>query len=267
MSRFTRRWVTDDRDRETDDRGADDAPDADVVEDCETVGAPDRAVKRSDLSMLQKVTKDSCHFLVGGMTGSGKTVWVSEFVKRFGDSYDRVYAIAGSARYNNDYDYLPKRCIFDPACDMHRLQRIVALQRKIKEAGKKYRLLLVFDDIVGLLDTHKAKYAKWFDRLITSGRHLDISCMFLTQRMTKISPTIRDNCRYVVVFRLPRNQIQDVVHGMQSDYGDKYAFYDAYKRGTQLKYSYMLLQAADPYSQCVHWMPPVGTDTGKDVRT
>ena len=83
--------------------------------------------------------------------------------------------------------------------------------------------------------------------------------------MTKVSPTIRDNCHYVVVLRLPRNQIQDCVFGMQSDVGDKYHFFDVYNDGTQQKYSSMMLQQVDPYSPNIVFIQPVDLGTGNQT--
>ena len=91
-----------------------------------------------------------------GSTGSGKTCWVKKHCQLNGHRYDRIYAVAGSARYNSDYDFLPRSRILDPDVDMRRLYKIVALQRKIREKKKKYNILLIFDDIVGLLNTHQA---------------------------------------------------------------------------------------------------------------
>lgn len=199
----------------------------------------------------------SC-YLIAGLTKCGKTKWLRSFVLNNHKNYNRIYAFSSSARFNKDYDFLEPSRILDPSKveDMNTLGKIVKLQRAVRARGVPYQLLLIFDDIVGVINTHGGSVGKFFDRLASSGRHIGISCVFITQRLTKISPTIRDNCLYWIVIKLKMNEIMDQVFQVQSQFTDKYKFWDYYNRITKQRYSSLLIQNDNPYDpSCIPLAP------------
>jgi hypothetical protein len=196
--------------------------------------------------------------LIAGLTKCGKTKWLRSFVLNNHQHYDRIYAFSSSAKYNEDYNFLEPNRILDPSVvdDLLKLKRIVTMQKKVREKGHKYQLLLIFDDIVGVINTHGGAVGKFFDKIVTSGRHIGISCVFITQRLTKISPTIRDNCLYWVVIKLKMNEILDQVFTVQSMFTDKYRFWDYYLEITKERYSSLLIQCDNPYDpSCIPLAP------------
>lgn len=197
-------------------------------------------------------------YLIAGLTKCGKTKWLRSFVFNNHDKYNRIYAFSSSAKFNQDYDFLEKSRIFDPSkeADIQTLVKIVKLQRSVRAKGIPYQLLLIFDDIVGVINTHGGKVGKFFDRLASSGRHIGISCVFITQRLTKISPTIRDNCLYWIVIKLKMNEIMDQVFSVQSQFTDKFRFWDYYLKITKERYSSLLIQNDNPYDpSCIPLSP------------
>ena len=216
--------------------------------------------RRSNKKSMEDIQfKIPGHTLICGSTGSGKTCILRYYMKLNRKKFKRVYAIAGASEFNNDYDFLKPECILNPQDDflLQRLGLIVKAQEKLIKSGYKSHLCLIFDDIISLLNTYSGPQGKLILFLVTQGRHRNIQIIFLTQRISKLSPTIRDNCMYWIVSKVPRNSIMDYCMDYQTKYTNKFKFWDAYKNNTKERYSSMLLQQVDPYQDSIIWLNPV----------
>lgn len=220
---------------------------------------------KEEVALKEKMSLDDYdfevpgHFLVLGSTGSGKTTWLREYIYYNYKKYKKIFAFCGSQGLNEDYSFLPSNQLFDPSTEegIKMLGKIYLLQKRLVKSGKKEQICLIFDDIVGVLNTHSSDISSFFDQLISSGRHLGISCIFLTQKFTKLSPTIRDNCHYYIVLRAHMKDVLGSLFEVQNDFTDKYQFWDLYREMTKERYSSMMIQNIDPYESSIVWFKPV----------
>lgn len=186
--------------------------------------------------------------VMAGKSRSGKTVFVKELIRQNRSHFDRIIVFSGSADLNPEYRDIcdVKNCI-DPS-NYSKLNRVLALQEKLVRQGKKHRLLLIVDNIIGMANVHNGKIGKIFDRLSTQGRHMLVSTIFLTQKCTGVSPVVRQNAMYWLLTRLDRAQIQDTMFGFQDRFSNKYAWYKWYNKITMgERYSGVWLNREDAY--------------------
>lgn len=195
---------------------------------------------------LQIPIKFPSNICMAGTTASGKTYLLRAFVKRHAANWKKVLAFVGSGKLNGDYDWIPSTSIFDPN-DTARLERIIAFQTKLRKAGHRHPILLIFDDFIGCLEL-RGRVGSMVDRLISSGRHLNISVIFLTQRLSKhLTPTVRDNCAHWFIMNLGAASIRGLVYEQQSDYSDPYAFSSVYTKHRRThQYGPMVIQTNAP---------------------
>lgn len=185
---------------------------------------------------------------IAGTTGSGKTQLLRSIVAQHVSTWQKVIAFVGSGQLNGDYDWVEPGCLFSPDDDgMEVLGKVVQYQERLVKAGYVYPILIIFDDFVGSLAL-KGATAKLIDKLISSGRHMNISVVFLTQRLAKhVTPTIRDNCRMWFIMSLQRQSITGIVYDQQSDWTDKDSFWDAYSTHRRKEpFGPMVVQTAAP---------------------
>src|ERR1700679_1227227 len=65
-----------------------------------------------------------------------------------------------------------------------------------QETGAKYKAFVIFDDCLST----KAFSSQLFVNLTTGYRHWNISIIITTQYIFKLNPTIRECCRYAIMF-------------------------------------------------------------------
>lgn len=219
------------------------------------VSRPRKTLETTDIRKLN--FKAGGHMIFVGKTGSGKTTLLREYLRLNGKKYKKIIAFAGSKEFNTDYDFLPPNSVLDPT-DMDKLSNIIKLCKQIKAGGKKsYNVLLIFDDIVGLINTHSGKYKKFFENLSATSRHYNVSICFLVQRLTAISPLIRDNCSLFFICKVNKESILDGLYSYQDDYQDKWHLLRDYSEHMKSKYASMLVQSVDPNQKNVIFLDPV----------
>ena len=80
------------------------------------------------------------------------------------------------------------------------LDRIFETQEKIKKSGKDPpAVLVILDDVA---NDPKLRYSKFLNRIPVAGRHFNIHCIALFQRLVGVvSPKYRENYDYLVFFK------------------------------------------------------------------
>lgn len=199
--------------------------------------------------------KAPAHLIFAGVSGSGKTSLLKNYCKLNKHLYNKVFAFAGSAEFNTDYDWLPKKHVLDPT-NFKKLGEIIRLCKRIKASGRSYQTLLIFDDIIGLINTHSGKMKKFFDNLSSAARHYNVSLCFLVQRLTAISPLIRDNAHIFFVTKLHKECITNCLYSHQNDYDDKYSLLNDYSKHSRTPFSSMMIQNVNPYEKSVVFLNP-----------
>jgi hypothetical protein len=155
-------------------------------------------MKKIKINQIDDITFPS-HHLVCGPTMSGKSLLVRWMIyKRFHKKFDAIYVLSGSM-FNEDYDFVPEDYKCNNVVEMNLLiTGILKTQEEIKRSGEVLpSILIILDDIVGVIDRSSKMDITPFELLYSRGRHLNISVIAIIQNITLLTPTIRLNAKYV----------------------------------------------------------------------
>jgi len=155
-----------------------------------------------------------------GVRRTGKTHLVTQQCERLTDRFDFCYLFSQTADLHDNsedfanFDFIREEAKFI-GYDEEALTKIMDRQEtvlkfnnacKYKRDRKPNRTLLIFDDFV---HDKRIRYSEIFTKLPVLGRHLEISCIFLTQGYSQVASgglnkATRENADMVITF-LPRN--------------------------------------------------------------
>lgn len=143
-----------------------------------------------------------CNILISGGTNSGKTNVLLHIVQRNATQFNKIIALCPTASVNKDnqYGFLPKGSLFTNV-NVQLIEKIFEYQKK----HKNEKLLLILDDIIGVLDLQKAPIIQL---LFTQSRHWNISLVVLTQNLKACSPCVRSNSRYLFITSLKEHSMK-----------------------------------------------------------
>jgi ABC-type dipeptide/oligopeptide/nickel transport system ATPase component len=137
---------------------------------------------------------------VSGSNGSGKSYFTKYLVQTL-NPFDYIVVISNTAGFNGDYDYLPTN---SKICNtLHYeavIQKLMQIQKNNVQMGKKKKVLLIFDDIMG-----SVKDSKVLKTLISQNRHFGISIVFCIQYINMAATYLREISLYDVIFDLKTN--------------------------------------------------------------
>jgi hypothetical protein len=141
-----------------------------------------------------------------GVRNSGKSVLIQQIIKALQAAHkvDVVLVMSGSARLNDDYNFLPSSMVmnFDDAL----LQRIWAKQVADKKDKKEKHVFIVFDDC---LATPEAIRNNIMQKIWVQGRHVSISSAILSQYPAYVlTPTILGNSDLLFYSKLNRQALE-----------------------------------------------------------
>jgi hypothetical protein len=151
---------------------------------------------------------------------SGKSVVISNFIHYFMTHPDEnmrchfVYVFSQTAaineKTNHSYKFLDKRAILPP--DPELISTFWArLKQSQKDTKMKYKILLVFDDII------VTKRYEVLDLIASLGRHHGITCILSSQISNNcVSPTIRNNTDYVFWRKLGKEALKEHIYPYMS---------------------------------------------------
>lgn len=163
--------------------------------------------------------------LLVGPTMSGKTYLAKKLIDHeFEKNFDFIYILSKTLRFNPQWDKYARNPKFKfypkPSNDL--LTEILEKQQSCQERARIENaqrtasgnsqgvvsvcpsVLLVLDDI---LDSDAVNFAGVCDTIAGDGRQCQLSLLILTQRMSKISRTIRLQARYIFVFKVISSEI------------------------------------------------------------
>jgi len=155
-------------------------------------------------------------FIIGSKR-SGKSNCINGLVKDLikNNIIDYTFLISPTAySKSGGLSFLPKRFVMKDYNDEN-MKKIFRMQKKRMKENKKSRLLLIFDDTIGMnLNT------KTFQRLISNCAHYNIRIIFSVQRaISGLSRLMRANVDYVILFR--PNNMQEINNYVEMWMADK----------------------------------------------
>jgi len=142
------------------------------------------------------------NMLISGITGCGKTHYVLDLLQNeFKGKFDYIVIICSTFPYNTTYD---RRFIYEdyeifPIAINDDLDKVLNTVVNIfKDTRKQEQTLVLVDDCANLRDAkHKST---WLTNLAFHGRHVNLSCWFITQKYNAIVKDFRENIKILVIF-------------------------------------------------------------------
>jgi hypothetical protein len=158
------------------------------------------------------------HFVITccGPRGSGKSYFNCKLLEdeEFHLRFDRIFIISPSNKLNNDYytrklkrlDHIEWISSFNESDidDIFEEQRVIkeleisAERQSIRIAERCPETLVLLDDII---DSGLIRFTGSVDKIAERGRHVNISLILCSQRISAVSRSIRINSDYFFVFR------------------------------------------------------------------
>jgi hypothetical protein len=169
------------------------------------------------------------NMIVSGASGSGKTMLVARLLENYQSMIDThiAHIMYCYGVFDDQIFAFEKRGI--------EIYHGLPSENEIKERHKP--MLIIYDDL--MIDA-KSEY---LDMLFTRGsHHWNMSIIFLTQNIfTKEIRTPRNNAHYIILLRNPAGEMQVRNLGSQLFPRRLTYFMDAYKKATEVRFGYLLI--------------------------
>ncbi len=127
---------------------------------------------------------------------SGKSYIIRELLERIQPSL--VIILCPTDKFNGFWSNLKVKCkeVFTDydKCKQY-IEKIMSNQAILLKRNQKYNVVCVFDDCLELID----KTDKFLQQLWTTGRHMYITPILLSQKLTQINNAIRANSDYLFI--------------------------------------------------------------------
>jgi len=190
-------------------------------------------------------SKISFNALIVGPTNSGKSRFVvDQLYGPFRFKFDNIFLICPTFAHNKTYHRFGEN---DPRmvviiCEQHEVEIWLKLGRWFFEGTNT---LIILDDCAASKDV-KGRTGQLVN-LAFSARHIGISVWVLTQKMTSITASFRENVAAIVLFYTPSAKTTKAIF---DDYAGELSL-DEYKglisKMKERKFSYLVFSLRHPY--------------------
>jgi hypothetical protein len=147
-----------------------------------------------------------------GSRRSGKTFLINDLLVRFLlNAFDIIIIICPKYslyQYNDLIESYPKKILYRDYMDMKLINQIKEINSKVDKETLKMNTLIIYDD----MSTNKLRYDNELSSLFTTGRHAQLSIIFLTQTPTYIDNSWKNNIDLYFIFKLRANRYKDYIY-------------------------------------------------------
>ena len=180
-----------------------------------------------------------------GNIGSGKTVLVERLIQMWKFIFDVIVIISPTYGLQPHHELRDARgiVVFETfsvenlnVIKQHQQARNISVGTGPPRVS---RMLLILDD--NGTATRKLLQGGALDDLIIKCRHFKINIVQLAQRYTQLSPTLRANCKYLILFSECNPQERRNLY-MYHGFGDRKWFFKIFDQHTNKQYSWIGLQ-------------------------
>lgn len=150
---------------------------------------------------------DAFAIVISAERRAGKSHMATDLIHQICEtkSFELCILFSETAELSGDFAFVPKMFIYDEFND-NTLAKYIDIQagiiKDLKQKGKDKsqfpKILFIFDDVISDL---KVFYSKAINKLFTTGRHLAISLVFITQYLHALSPRQRGNIDLLITFK------------------------------------------------------------------
>ena len=183
--------------------------------------------------------------LIVGPTNSGKSKFVvDQLFGPFCGKFDYIVLICPTFVHNKTYHRIGEKDprMFVLICEQHEVEIWLKLVRFIFEGTKT---LIILDDCAATKDVKKRTGE--LVNLAFSARHIGISVWVLTQKITGITASFRENVAFIVLFYTPSAKTTKAIF---EDYAGEMSheeYKDLIKKLKVHKFSYLVMSLRYPY--------------------
>lgn len=186
-----------------------------------------------------------------GAIGSGKSSYGYSLLNtHYARYFDEVIVLCGTIDSKSSWESLNQKKVvfmneYDEKSFQDYLDQLEEDQEDRKRKGKfPVRVALVMDDVV--FQNLSKNRVGTIERLMMITRHLNVSIILMLQHSKQVSPAMRNNIMYWVLFRLTQNDLEKVAseHGnllSKDQFINMYA--DCMKEG---KHEFMIINYRKP---------------------
>lgn len=180
----------------------------------------------------------SFRMLIVGGSGGGKTMLSANLIKKY-LVWDRLYLYSRHLDDENDvYEYLHEYCtkIEDKTNEkIHWMGNSIDDILDVDEYDPNYINLVLIDDMINEKNQNK------IIELFTSGRHKNVSMIYLAQRYHNIPKMIRSNATHFCIFPLStKGDIRLIANELATDFDYK-EFVNMFIEATRDKFSFLYI--------------------------
>ena len=159
--------------------------------------------------------KTPFHMIIVGMTACGKTHYLLNMLKEdYKNKFDYIYIVCPTIKYNRTYqnwEYLNDPDVFAIDCEHDEIESTLETIGTITEndfdIDDEDQILVILDDCAASKASKKQTSA--LVKLAFSGRHIHISTIVITQQLTSVAKSYRENLSKFVTFYNPcRNDMK-----------------------------------------------------------
>jgi hypothetical protein len=189
---------------------------------------------------------DTCGIGIVGQIGSGKTFLTCTFIRTIWRyKYDIIVWISPTYHLQDFSNQLPNAkgiVVIDEFSNEiletlkeHQLERLRLCN---EEKRRPERMLLILDDN-GMSGRKLMKGGEMLDEIITRCRHLNMTVVQLAQRYTMLSPTLRMNLRFLVLFADPNKLERENLWRFHSFIPNRELYFQIIDKVTEKPYSWV----------------------------
>ena len=192
--------------------------------------------------------------LVIGKTGSGKSNACFSMLSNkhmLKDHFDFIYLFVGVKPDPQMVKILniPPENIKQDFEEKEVKDLLEKLERTVEKRGMDNcpSVLLIFDDILGRPDFIKSKT---MSKLVTTNRHCNVTYMILSQYFRKLTPVMRTNASYFMIFPSSMIELEKIAEELTPANMSKKEFLKVAQHATREKYQFLSINTkADPDCQ------------------
>ncbi len=159
---------------------------------------------------LELAPNEADNIIVVGPTSSGKTSLINHIMRKNLKYFKAVFVFSKSGKYamKQNYPYLNERFLFGTDNMVKNLAKISNAQQnlliKYKQNPLSVRKVAVVLDDIASINFTVGRDAKFYDDFIALARQRQIVFIVIVQKLTLVSPTIRENCQNIFVTKASR---------------------------------------------------------------
>ena len=147
---------------------------------------------------------------------SGKTFLTKNLIYYLAKKqmFNCIFCLSNTAHLTDDYNYLQKSHIKTFSEEF--INDLIKGQQKTQKKLRPH-ILLIIDDCVGNASNKNASStnSSLINEIYMTGRHYNISCIFINQSVTNSTTTqVRNNSDYSMLSKLNHNQLENIYEAL-----------------------------------------------------